>query len=480
MKSTTTRLILVVGLCLLVASTLGADKSAWKGRTVYQILTDRFWKGSGDRSSCGNLGSYCGGNFDGITNQLQYVKDMGFDAIWISPVVDNIDGGYHGYWFRDFEKINSNFGSEASLKNLVNIAHSMDIWVMVDVVANHVGPVGTDFGRISPFNQASHYHSECEIRDWNNQWQVENCRLCGLPDLDQSNSYVRNYLKSWIKNHVSKYGFDGIRIDTVPEVEKGFWSEFSSSAGVFSIGEVLNGNDGYVGAYQRNVDSLLNYGMYFTIKDVFGQGKSMKEISGRWDSNLRSFTDVDALGLFVDNHDNPRFLNQQRDWRLFKSALLFSLTARGIPFFYYGSEQGFSGGNDPANRETLWTSFNRNHEIYKFVQTINKARKAQGANTAGFNEKWADDNIYAFTRGRFLVALTNRVNGQFSADVPNTGFSEGQVLCNAFYPSDCVTIKNGKLLLYLVNGEAKVFLPKDSSFFRSLSLSPADVLLSQK
>lgn len=96
----------------------------------------------------------------------------------------------------------------------------MGIWVMVDVVANHVGPVGNDFSRIYPFNQASHYHSNCDIVDWNNQAQVEYCRLAQLPDLDQSNSYVRQYLKDWIKNLVNTYGFDGIRIDTIPEVSK--------------------------------------------------------------------------------------------------------------------------------------------------------------------------------------------------------------------------------------------------------------------
>jgi len=70
---------------------------------------------------------------------------------------------------------------------------------MLDVVANHVGPVGDDFSRIYPFNQAEHYHSTCQITDWNNQWQVENCRLADLPDLNQDNSFVREYLKDWVK-----------------------------------------------------------------------------------------------------------------------------------------------------------------------------------------------------------------------------------------------------------------------------------------
>jgi len=77
---------------------------------------------------------------------------MGFDAIWISPVVDNLAGGYHGYWAKNWEGINSNFGSADDLKALVAAAHSKGIWVMVDVVANHSAPVGNDFSQIYPLN----------------------------------------------------------------------------------------------------------------------------------------------------------------------------------------------------------------------------------------------------------------------------------------------------------------------------------------
>jgi len=466
---------LLIAFCL-AGVALGADKNAWKSRTIYQLLTDRYWRSNGDTSSYCDLGKYCGGDFDGITQQLQYIKDLGFDAIWISPVVDNIEGGYHGYWFRNFERINDHFGGEAALKRMVDAAHAMDIWVMVDVVANHVGPVGHDYSSIYPFNQEYHYHPDCDIKDWNNQWQVEMCRLCGLPDLDQANPFVRGYLKDWIRTHVQKFNFDGIRIDTVPEVEKNFWSEYTQSAGVFSIGEIFNGNDGYIGQYQNHMDSALNYGMHYTIRDVFARGQSMKQIPDRWAANYRSYKDVDVLGLFVDNHDNARFLNSQGDWRLFKSALLFSLTGRGIPIFYYGSEQGFNGGGDPQNREPLWKAMNRNHEIFKFVQAANKARRIQGAATAPFAEKWVDDNLYVFTRGRFFVALTNRVNGSFSADVPNTGFNDGQNLCNIFNSGDCTTIRNGKLSFTLNNGEAKIYIPRESSYFQSSKVAAYDHL----
>lgn len=112
--------------------------------------------------------------------------------------------------------------------------------------------------------------------NWGNQSEVENCRYDDLPDLNQDNQYVREQLKDWIKNLVQTYGFDGIRIANVPEVSKDFWTEFSESAGVFQMGEVFSTNGAYVGGYQGPLTGILNYPMYYTIRDVFGTGKSMK------------------------------------------------------------------------------------------------------------------------------------------------------------------------------------------------------------
>jgi alpha-amylase len=328
------------------------------------VLTDRFSKNSSGGGACTNLGDYCGGTWNGIKNHLDYIKGMGFDAIWISPVVDNFGNGYHGYWAQNWEKTNDHFGSSQDLKDLVSACHAKGIAVMVDVVANHSAPIGDDFSKIYPLNHAEHYHSDCDINDWNNQWQVENCRLAGLPDLNQSNSYVRGYLKDWVKKLVQTYKFDGIRIDTIPEVEKQFWQEYGSASGVFQMGEVFNGNSGYVGPYQDFVSGLFNYPMYYTIKDVYGGGQSMYNIKSRWSDVSSHFKNPSALGLFVDNHDNARFLNQHNYVNGFKNALTFSLTGTGIPFFYYGSEQLYRGGNDPQNRESLWQAMNTNADVY--------------------------------------------------------------------------------------------------------------------
>ena len=170
---------------ILYSSSFAASTEEWKKRSVYQVLTDRFYCGLNECQPCTDLSNYCGGDWKGLTKGLPYIDGvLGFDAIWISPVVDNMEGGYHGYWAQDWEKTNSHFGSDEDLKELVNEAHKRGMYVMVDVVANHVAPVGEDYRTINPFNRDEHYHENCDI-DFTNpdQKQKEDCRLADLPDL---------------------------------------------------------------------------------------------------------------------------------------------------------------------------------------------------------------------------------------------------------------------------------------------------------
>lgn len=274
---------------------------------------------------------------------------MGFDAIWISPVVDNTDGwnqsgtGYHGYWARDWSKLNDHFGTPEELKSLVEACHERDILVMVDVVANHVGPVGMqNITDIYPFNNPEHYHpNNCQM-DFYNQTSVEWCWLYDLPDLAQEKPFVREYLKDWVKDLVETYGFDGLRIDTARHVPKDFLAEYGEAAGVFQMGEVSGWPDDnvtYLGEYQPSLTGMFNFPLYDRMLDVFGNGTSMESLSQLLAEESEKIPDLDALGIFMDNHDNDRFLEIfPNKFAAFRASLIFAMTQRGIPFFYYGSE----------------------------------------------------------------------------------------------------------------------------------------------
>ncbi len=131
-----------------------------------------------------------------------------------------------------------------------------------------------------------------------------------IPDLDQDNQFVRQTLLNWIRDTVQKFNFDGIRIDTVPHVKKDFWKQYAQYAGVYQVGEVLNGNIGYVSQYTHDgLDATMNYPLYFALKSVFNYKQSMYNIRSTFLNEAGAFSDIDALGVFIDNHDNPRFLS---------------------------------------------------------------------------------------------------------------------------------------------------------------------------
>ena len=326
------RILSLLLIIFLAEYTISKTKEEWKTRSIYQILTDRFAR-SVDTGYC-DLNRYCGGNYQGIINHLDYIKGMGFDAIWISPIIENTEGSYHGYHFTNLYNLNYHFGSEDDLKKLISACHSKDIWVMLDVVANHVGPIGTDYTKINPFNLAEHYHDYCDITDWSNQWQVENCRFLGLPDLNQENEFVAQTFLTWISEIINKYNIDGIRVGTIMQVPKTFWDLFRKAAGVFQIGEAFNGDVNYIKDYQNYLDSIFNYPLYFTIQSSFCG--SFKHLEEYWLNTHNKYPAPQYIANFVENHDNPRFLNKCKDISKFTNAIIFSLLWEGIPVFYYG------------------------------------------------------------------------------------------------------------------------------------------------
>lgn len=101
--------------------------------SILQVLTDRFAKTSSDGSPCSDIRDYCGGSFQGIIDKLDYIQGLGVNAIWISPIPEQTDKGFHGYWQKNISNINPHFGSSSDLKKLVAACHSRGIWVMLDV-----------------------------------------------------------------------------------------------------------------------------------------------------------------------------------------------------------------------------------------------------------------------------------------------------------------------------------------------------------
>ncbi|CEL05395.1 Putative Alpha-amylase [Aspergillus calidoustus] len=221
----------------LAAAALAATPAQWRSQSVYFLLTDRFARTDNSTTAeCDtSVRQYCGGTWRGIINQvdgirsflldqdlreqLDYIQGMGFTAIWITPVTAQLEQyspfgqAYHGYWQQDIYALNSNYGTEADLKALADALHDRGMYLMVDVVANHMGyngaPDSVDYSVFSPFNSQKYFHSPCFIQNYEDQAQVEACWLgdnsVPLPDLDTTQTDVQDYWYDWIESLVLNY-----------------------------------------------------------------------------------------------------------------------------------------------------------------------------------------------------------------------------------------------------------------------------------
>ena len=193
-------------------------------------------------------------------------------------------------------------------------------------------------------------------------------------------------------------------------------------------------------------------------------GQSMYQAQTYSQQAKSQFGDVAALGVFIDNQDNSRFLeNNGYNLKTFKAALAWSLTTEGIPIVYYGDEQGYAGGNDPNNREVLWTNLKKtDSEMYLFVQQVVGYRKEQQLWNQDWVQRYASDNFYCFTRGKAMMAFTNS-SSQQNFMITYHPYSVGDRVCNIFYATDCVTVTSGGVPIVLNNGETKLYKLVSSS-----------------
>ena len=443
---------IIINILLSLSQSAHHTKDEWKSRTIYELLTDRFARTGGDYKVGCDLSNYCGGTFQGIQQHLDYIAGMGFNAIWISPIVKNKEGSYHGYHAIDLYQINPHFGSANDLKELIKACHKKDIWVVLDAVPNHMAD--DSIYSMNPFNKDEYYHYNCDITDENNQEQRENCRLFGLPDLKQEHQFVREKYLEWIQDIIEEYDFDGVRYADVPYVPKWFWKEFSAAAGTYTFGVVSSSNPTYIADYQRYMDGVGNYPLFYAIKESFCGG-SMSKLEWYLFNQHTAYLNPKYNVNWADNHDNPRFLNWCNDKRLFRNALIFYFFYEGIPTFYYGDEQYFSGGNDPNNRENMFGFHDTESEVYKMMKIANDVRRNYNVYDQDFVQRYVDNYFYAYTRGNVLIAVSTAMNLQ--RNINYHSYSEGDKLCNKLKDGDCVTVSGGVISINM-EGEPKIYV----------------------
>lgn len=392
----------------------------WDEAVIYFAVTDRFFDGDASNNDAYGVGdynvgekggsSYHGGDFAGLNQKLDYLKDLGVNTIWITPIVENITEdqhdnetdtatyGYHGYWASDFTKLNKHLGKEQQFKALLDAAHSKGMKIMVDVVLNHAG-----YGREDYFNSIltdADGNSISMIRDSSNTISGDDKydSLSDLPDFVTENKAVTDQLVAWQTGWMSKYNIDYYRVDTVKHVETTTWAAFKNSLtkvnpdfkmiGEYSGAGYAN-NAGELGT--GTMDALLDFDFNDFAQNFVTGNISSVENSLQKRNNAINNTSV--MGSFLSSHDedtlqyklvNESKISEEEAYNLMKVAATLQITAKGQPVLYYGEEIGQGGANNwplQTNRRDFdWTELEKqkadSNSIYNHYKTMLAIRNA--------------------------------------------------------------------------------------------------------
>ncbi|OIQ17620.1 MAG: alpha-amlyase [Flavobacterium sp. MedPE-SWcel] len=388
----------------------------WEGANVYFMLTDRF--NNGDESNdlvlnrtkeTAKLRGFEGGDIRGIIQKIDegYFDELGINAIWFTPVVEQIHDatnegtgntyGFHGYWAKDWTKLDPNFGAEEDLSELVEKAHAHGIRVMLDGVINHTGPV-TDIDEVWPSNWVR-TEPQCEYDNYENtttctlvknlpdvmtesnepvelpsmlveKWRSEGRYEQEVKELDaffERTGYPRApkyYIIKWLTDYITDYGIDAYRADTVKHLGAEVWATFSKECDYaftewkkanpnkvldnntfFTVGEVYNYGisggqyfdfgDKKVNYYKNGFDALINFQMKWDIAQ-----KSKEEVFKSYSNTLNNELGGNTVLNYISSHDDGSPFDAKRE-KTYKSAEMLLLTP-GISQVYYGDETGRS------------------------------------------------------------------------------------------------------------------------------------------
>jgi glycosidase len=378
----------------------------WKRRIIYQVLTDRFAsarkpiKGLSKSGPASAWLQRAGGDLAGLASRIGYLKGLEISALWISPLVENswltVDppkrrfrvDGYHGYWARDFQRLDPALGQLSDLDHLLARCRESDIRAVLDVVLNHSNPVysfdhGDLFRDGKPFasyrhdhDGAFHHFGTLDPSQPYDAFKWENYNVWGLADLAQENARVDSYLKESAVAWLSR-GFAGARLDTARHIPSRWlagWCEYVKARlpDLFCFGEWWDGgatNEISVADSRRAGIPLTDFQLAAHWRRWL-TGRGTAAALADYVEAEQALPDPYLKVNFLDNHDQPRLLNDlithgfaaQPAGRRALLGLLLLLFWRGIPCVYYGSElllftrrrpRGKAWGDDPYNREPM-------------------------------------------------------------------------------------------------------------------------------
>jgi cyclomaltodextrinase len=474
----------------------------------YQIFPDRFARGKDSFKDQGKFESwnsppnpygFKGGDLYGVTEHLDYLLDLGINAIYFNPITASASN--HRYHTYDYFHIDPLLGGDEAFRTLLDAAHEVGIRIVPDGVFNHASRGFWQFHHVlengsgSPYvnwfhfnpNRLNHQKSWGAYPDEQEQRQLNSgvgsfealgyqawWNLPALPKFNTATPEVREFILE-AAVHWIKFGADGWRLDVPAEInDDGFWQEFrnrvkAANSEAYIVGEIWHEAQRWLQGDQ--FDATMNYLVSAALMGLLVKDRipSYAYHIGGMENILRPYTAAEfgdridyLLGLYqpeinhaqlnlLDSHDTARFLTVAGgDVDALKLAYFFLLTYVGAPCIYYGDEIGMDGGPDPECRKSFkWDEESWNRDLRNYLKELIQLRKQEPALRRGsYQRVYSDADVIIYARQYqseiLLIAINiSNVEKNPKIDISKLGVNAGELL--PLFGSSSATIREGAI-----------------------------------
>lgn len=449
-----------------------AETVEWmKSAVFYEIFVDRFCKGGrGKDESYINLPwgelpgvkSFAGGDLEGIRKKLGYLKELGINALYLTPLFTSISN--HKYDTINYRQIDPHFGTETDFKRLVEDAHSLGMKIVLDAVFNHCSSLMEQFqdvlknGKKSPFFDWFVIHGEEAQSEPCNYECFASCSY--MPKINMENKEARSFFLDIACHWIREYDIDGWRLDVSDEISHDFWREFRREVKALKpdcviIGE--NWHNAYPFLMGDQYDSIMNYAFtkacldYFAFDALDSKGFADK-LNELYMRNKKPVNDM-MLNL-LDTHDTHRFYTETaRDRNKLLAAMAVEVCFPGAPCVYYGTEIALEGGYDPDSRRTFdWEEEHWDKELWKTVRKLLALKKEKSLQDGGLSVR-EQEGLFCLERKGQKETILLYYNKEDRPIKPEGVKEMGQPLVSVLYdvkacllqPGGFVIIRKGEM-----------------------------------
>ncbi len=453
------RLITIL-LCFFMIFSISIDAYAFEetnqkeSQAIYYILIDRFHNGTGKNdyeTDVKNMNAFFGGDFIGISEKLDYIKEMGFSIINLSPIFNNDQNGYDGHSVIDFESVEEHYGTLDEFRSLVKEAHKKGLKVIVDL----------DFFYTSKNHP---WLKDLSKQDWYLETNEEKAKL------NINNPYVQQYFIEIASKWMKETGIDGFRFVHLHQIPTTYLSNFIEeirqvNTNAIFTGEIMDSKD---------LEQYKEFGLTF-IGDISFM-ENLRESFSAFDHSLKEINEFIQNSLhqqelikMFDHEQSSRFtfdmvnhnMNPGTRWKL---ALTYLFTTPGYPFVMYGSEIALNGDLPPNNHQFM--NFRTEKELIDLLKKLKELRNQYPSLTYGDFDVLYDDQHAAIYKRVYndetMIVAINNGSKTLHVEIDEDKIAKGQEL-KGVLNGDLIREANHKYSFFIDREQSEIYLLKEKS-----------------